>query len=306
MKISKNGTKKIIASVLIAAATLTFASCGKQSDMTKASKERPMMAKGFATSVNSTLADSAMFVAEEAAFESENAGNAAEPDIAEVERKLIKTANMSLKVDNLDNAENQIQNWCSAYGGYIFSSNGWEQSRNYTIKVPVDKFDAALNSLNGVGSLISKSVSAEDVSDQYYDLESRLNTKTILLHRLEAYLKDAKNVEELISIERQINSVQSEVESMQGRMKRLRSQVDYSTIYIDIRSPSVSNFEGWSPFKIKMHELGESLGSFFSGLLVIVIGIIAFGIPLFLVGCLFYWLCFGKVGLIRKFVKKLK
>ena len=194
MKISKNGTKKIIASVLIAAATLTFASCGKQSDMTKASKERPMMAKGFATSVNSTLADSAMFVAEEAAFESENAGNAAEPDIAEVERKLIKTANMSLKVDNLDNAENQIQNWCSAYGGYIFSSNGWEQSRNYTIKVPVDKFDAALNSLNGVGSLISKSVSAEDVSDQYYDLESRLNTKTILLHRLEAYLKDAKNV----------------------------------------------------------------------------------------------------------------
>lgn len=297
--------KNIFTFLLILSISVVFLGCSKNNKSVVGTMAN---AGGMAKKADFAVADS---YAMEAAEESKVMADTAEENFSSdesVERKLIRTGRISLQVESLSEAENQCESWCRKYGGYVSESSVSERNLFMTLRIPEAKFDSALKDIESIGSVKSKSLSAQDVTDSFYDLSSRLETRKILLARLQNYLENAKNMEDLLSIENQLNNVQSEVESMEGRLKRLSDQISFCTLSVDMYLPFNQAEEGYSDssFAEAAAELFHNFSGFLKDLILVIIGIIIFGIPILLVIALFYFVCFGKVGLLRKLFSRIK
>ncbi len=224
------------------------------------------------------------------------------------ERKLIRTGYIRLEVEGLGDFKGKVENWVKNYGGYIASSDEGSSYVNYTVKIPSNRFDEAMGETASFGKLKNKNINSQDVTDRYYDLKSRLETKRVMQERLENYLKSAKDVKDMLEIESKMNEVTSDLEAMQGQMNRLSSQIDFSEITISANLRPNHTESGF-----QMPDVGHKFGNllynvvdFFISLFFTLLYVVIFGIPIILVLALLYWLCFGKIGLIRKLFAKLK
>jgi hypothetical protein len=161
-------------------------------------------------------------------------------------------------------------------------------------------YKAAVDEINGMGRLMSQSESAEDVTLRYYDLEGRLATKKELLKTFQSYLGKAKNIEEILSVEKRIAELQYEIEGTGKELRNLSDRVDYATIELTVLGPTASSPYRGPTLTDRFNELFGNFGSFLSVMLIILVGIVIFGIPVMLLLILFFWLLFGKIGLLKK------
>ena len=224
------------------------------------------------------------------------------------ERKIIKTGSLSYEVKNLSETEEKIVAWLEGFGGYVADTWSNRNNMNVTVKVPSSSFEDAMNSTGDFGELLSRSISTEDVSENYYDLETRLETRKILQKKLESYLAGAKNISDLLEIERQLNDVTSELESMEKQFRRLSNQIDFSTISISCKLPANTTEAGFETpdFLQGLKDFGYNALQFLCNFGLGILYIILVGVPSVLLIALLYWLCFGKIGLVRKLFNKLK
>ncbi len=224
------------------------------------------------------------------------------------ERKLIKTGSISLEVEQLASAEEAVLEWCQSFGGYVASSFNHETNAAFTVRIPAVHFDAAMAAAGNLGRVRSRNVSTQDVSEQFYDLQTRLDTRKILRDRLQAYLTQAANMEDLLGIERELNSTLTEIESMEGRMRRLSNQIDYSTITVDLQLPYRTTDQGfqWPSLDRNVRRFLSNVVDFFVDFVAIVLYIVIFGVPILALLAALYWLLLGKVGLLKRIFKKLK
>jgi hypothetical protein len=224
-----------------------------------------------------------------------------------IERKLIKRGNVNIEVQNLKNAQESVEKWCKDFGGYIESFSENTNSANFNLRIPSVKFDEALNSVGEFGTVKSKNISTQDVSEQFYDLQGRLATKKIMQERLQKYLTQAKDVKDMLQIEKELNNTISEIESMEGRMKRLSGQIEYSSVNIFLELPYRTSDEGfvWPDFLQGFREFLSNCVDFFVGLFGIMVYAIVFGVPIIAILAFLYWLLIGKKGLLIKLFKKL-
>ena len=310
-KLTEKMTKTLLA--LLLAGLFILTGCSKKSTgvygapQVSSLKESKLAMKSYASgarAANAVYSDSVEFeMAEESSdFDSSRSQN------AEYERKLIRTGNITLEVKTVSDAEEKINAWLKSLGGYITNANTWENGAGFTVRVPSNLFDDAMAQAGDFGKVLNRNVSSQDVSDNYYDLQSRLQTKYILRDKLTGYLNQAKDIKDLLEIERQLNSVLEDIDSTEGRFKRLSGQIDFSTIYINMQFergkdeggiilPDVKN--SWNAFV-------STVIAFFWGLLKVVFYIVIFGIPLIALAAFFFWLLFGKIGLLVRLFKKLK
>ncbi|WP_286972052.1 DUF4349 domain-containing protein [Flavobacterium sp. UBA4854] len=156
----------------------------------------------------------------------------------QVEQKIIKEATLKFETDNLENSFAQIQKAIANNKARIINdSEGKDFAtlfRNLTIKVPSQNFDRFINDVSkGVSYFEVKNISAQDVTEQYIDLTSRLKTKKKLEERYLEILKKANKVSEILEIEEQISTIREEIESKEGQLKYLESRVSESTITIE-------------------------------------------------------------------------
>ena len=290
--------------IFIFACSLFLLSCSKKS--------------GQATFANKQLAEAAYedsFVSmrasgiegESPAVYSDSTSDFASAPVSQeiIERKLIRTGNISLEVASLEDGAAAIEAWVSKYNGYVSNSNQYTNSSHFVVRIPADKFDEAINSFAGIGKVKTRSIKAEDVTDSYYDLKTRLETKKLLREKYNQYLKKAENVKDLMEVERNLNDVISEIESMEGRLKLLTNQIDYSTISIYLETEKPVYSPSYSVHKIDFKQIGYNIINFIISLFKLVIYIIVYGIPVLALLFLLYWLCFGKIGLIRRLFKRL-
>lgn len=175
--------------------------------------------------------------------------NAVEQGVTQ--RKLIKNGSMTLVVDNLEQTRNDVVGLIEKHGGYVSNEqySNWEHSSSYnlTVRIPCDKFDGFVAEVEaGKGKIESKSMYINDVTAEYIDLETRLNTKRSYLERYRQLLKSAKSVQEIVSIEDKIRSLEEEIDSTVGRLKYLTNQVEYSTLHLNIRHDDI-NFDPHHP-----------------------------------------------------------
>ena len=231
-----------------------------------------------------------------------------EGPVYEYERKLIRTGNVSLEVQTITDAEDKIAQWAASLGGYVTNANTWQYGAGFTVRVPSSRFDEAMSQVGSFGRITNRSVSSQDVSDNYYDMKSRLETKYILRDKLQSYLSEAKDIKDLPEVERQLNEVIEDIESTENRFKRLSGQIDYSTIYINMSFEHGKDEGGiiLPDVKNSWNEFVSNIIGFFWNLLKVLFYIVIFGIPVIAVAAFFFWLLFGKIGLLVKLFKKLK
>ena len=118
------------------------------------------------------------------------------------------------------------------------AGNGQQANRDSEVtlvcRIPAAQLDAAMDRIAALGKEEGRSTSATDVTDQYADLETRLRNNSALRDRLQVLLKRATKVEDVLAIEKELNRVQSEVETMQGRLDRMKSQVALSALKVTL------------------------------------------------------------------------
>lgn len=291
-------------SVLIAASffALLFVSCGKKNNSVPAKYEYENSYNDVFASKTAvkSLGNSYELNDFEEVFTAEYEYDSSAPVEEGFERKLVKEGNIRIKVDSLDEADSQIESWAKKFGGYVSNSNMSKYTYSYNVRIPSKNFDEAMNVIDGLGKLVSRSINIDDVSERYYDLSGRLDAKKILQQKYSQYLKQAQNMQDLLEIERQLNDVTSELEYIQGQLQRLSNQIDYSTIYITLEAnvPSYTTQRHIKGFAFK--DFLYDVGDFFVGFLKTIIYIIVYGIPILIFVSFMYWLLLGKIGLLKK------
>ena len=239
-------------------------------------------------------------------YTGESAKPAAEtaPPAAETAvRKLVKKAELRLRVEDPAATEKPLAALLEKYGAWPAQAGIYENSRSYVIRVPSASYDAMLADLAGLGKLIRRSEDAEDVTLRYYDLESRLATKRELLKTYQGYLGKASNIDEIMTVESRIANLQQEIDQTGTQFRNLSSLIDYSTISVEFSGPASAYSYSEPTLKEKMSELFSSFGSVASSALVLLMGIVIYGIPAILILILLFWLLFGRIGVLRKLLR---
>ena len=297
--------KSILKSILsLFAATLLLASCGNNSG--KALTDSGIVSAPRLMSKNANF--STVEVAEVAEDDTELKMDYNSPDSYPQDKKLIKTGNVDIEVQSLSQTILAVEQMVGQFGGYISNTNETQSNVYLTVQIPSENFDSVINLVGDFGKIRRKNIYTSDVTDQYYDLETRLLTKRELLKKLQGYLKNASNMDEILKIETKISDVTSELEVMQGQMNRLSKQISFSTITINAKLPPNHTEEGFvfpdakEGFRDFVSNLVEFVFNFFMAVLYIVV----FGTPIVLFLIFLYWLCFGKLGLVKKLFKKAK
>jgi len=144
------------------------------------------------------------------------------------QRMLIYTGQLAMAVANVESSVQATQRLADEVGGYILTMT----ANTITIRVPAKQFFPVLERLKALGQTLSKNVSAQDVADEYVDLQLRLKNAEVLRDRLVAILEKASNVKDTLEVERELNRVREEIERLKGRIAQLDKLIAYSTIEV--------------------------------------------------------------------------
>jgi hypothetical protein len=160
---------------------------------------------------------------------------------ASIDRKLIKNADISLRVDNYQAAVESLKNQVLSYGGYITNESvqttGPEGILNghLQVRVPQDKFDTFLSGMEGLGKVTGRNIYAQDVTEEYVDVQSRLKAYKTKEERLLAILQKSGQLSDILAVENELANTRAQIEAMEGRLRYLDNRTDFSTIGINIQ-----------------------------------------------------------------------
>ncbi|UUC46329.1 DUF4349 domain-containing protein [Flavobacterium cerinum] len=162
-----------------------------------------------------------------------------------IESKIIKNANLRFETSDLNQSYADIQKAVIKYKATIQNDvtgkNNSSAYRDLTVRIPNTAFDTFINDISkGVSHFDRKEISSDDVTEEYIDIESRVNTKKTLEKRYLDLLNKATKVSEILEIEKGLATVREEIESIEGRLKYLQSRVALSTIHIEMYTRNAS------------------------------------------------------------------
>ncbi|MEO7306921.1 MAG: DUF4349 domain-containing protein [Ferruginibacter sp.] len=165
--------------------------------------------------------------------------------------KIIKTATLRLEIKDFKKYNDYVHNTVKQYGAYVAQEDqnlsDEKSETTITIKVPVAQFDPMMNKLPADDSkVMEKKISTEDVTGEVVDTKSRLEAKKQMRLKYLEFLKQSKNMEEVLQVQNEINAIQEQIESAAGRVAFLSNQSAMSTINLSFYQP----MEGYKPTDI--------------------------------------------------------
>jgi len=163
-------------------------------------------------------------------------------NMAEVrsDRMLIWKASLNIQVWSVSNAVNESITFVERKGGFVEKkSDGGEASASLTVRVPAKSFRETLSGIESVGTVTYRNIEGEDVTEDFIDVEARLKNKLVLRDRLKQLLEKATEVKDILSIETELNRVQADIDSMQGRIKSLKGQIEYATVTLHFERKAI-------------------------------------------------------------------
>lgn len=154
-------------------------------------------------------------------------GGEGQVEVARESHLMVYTATITMAVYQVQPNLALVERIAKESGGYLSLRN----DSQITVRVPRARFDAALGAIEKIGDVLHRDVSAEDVTDQYMDLEIRIKNARAMQTRLKQLLEKAA-VKEAIDIEKELARVTQELELFEGKLKLLGDKIAYSTITV--------------------------------------------------------------------------
>jgi hypothetical protein len=221
---------------------------------------------------------------------------------------LVRTAEITVEVKNVDAAARSVRTSAVALGGLVSNestklplgpepvedsdtaSQVADQQSTITLRVPEPKMDDALTSIAKVGREVDRSTSSEDVTATIVDLDSRVTTQTRSVARVRALLDRANSLQDVVTLESELARRESDLESIQARQRALSDKAALATVTVNLRSaeavaqaPEEAGFlagldSGWTALKASTTVVLTVLGA----VLPIAVVIVVIGIPVYL------------------------
>ena len=158
------------------------------------------------------------------------------------QEKIIRTASFTVKTTVYDQDLQALQDLTAQLGGrieHLSSSgdpkNGQTRSASLTLRIPSQRLDEFLSGAQEIGDITAMTQEMQDVSDSYYDVQTRLNTQKEKMARLQSMLQTAADMSDLIEIESAIADTQYQIDRYTSQLKSYDGKVDYSTVYVTVR-----------------------------------------------------------------------
>ncbi|MCH6201802.1 DUF4349 domain-containing protein [Aquiflexum sp. LQ15W] len=189
------------------------------------------------------------------------------PDISQ---KLVRSGGINFQSEDLEKDYQQIKGMLGGFNAYMENesqnNDQFRKGYNLQIRVPSDSYDSLLNVISNLAFKIdNKYSSTDDVTERYYDLQSRIQNKKELEKRYREILSKANEVKDILEIERNLNEVRSDIEMMEGQFNYLSKQIKFSSLQVqfyeelpyELNSPKKKGFwvrifnaldNGWQVF----------------------------------------------------------
>lgn len=231
-------TWSLVLAVLLAAALLGGCGAGKSASM-KATESTASPAPAVAPAAPPSAA------ADKASPSNSTATiPAGAPVIPDADRKIIQNASFDIKIKDGDAAVNKLSATVKASSGWVqdVKQSGTKASGrtiNMTVRVPGSQYTAITTIIRELGDITQQHEWANDVTDQYVDLEARIKTTQTHLDQLNKLYAQGGTIKDMMEVENEVARVTADLESMKGRMRVLSNQVDFSTIVINLYEPGV-------------------------------------------------------------------
>ncbi|MEX2355840.1 MAG: DUF4349 domain-containing protein, partial [Thermaerobacterales bacterium] len=172
-------------------------------------------------------------------------------------RKVIRNADLVVAVDNIDTASRRIMNLTENLGGFVQESQFRRSESSGRIsepggtamlrlRIPAGEFNRLINEIGDQGTIRQERRYGDDISQQYFDSESRLRNLNAQEARYLQLLEQARNVDELIRVENELWRVRSQIESLAGQLRYWDSLVDMATVSVTLEKPGAGDVPGGS------------------------------------------------------------
>lgn len=159
-------------------------------------------------------------------------------------RKIIRNYDISLATNTFDDDLAYINAKLSEFGGYVLSSSlsgskpeaygDSGRSLSMTLRVPAEKASDFVSGVQQFGKVDYIHDYTDDVTDQYFDVDTRLAVLKDQLERLRAIMVETDNLADIITLEERISEVMLQIEELTGTLKRYDALIAYTTIDISI------------------------------------------------------------------------
>lgn len=210
-------------------------------------------------------------------------------------QKIISDAQVEIEVEagKFQTVFDQAMLLADKYGGYLVNSSSYAsgeedsmKSGTVAIRVPSTSFTQALSDVGKLGTLKNQSLSTQDVTEEFVDLEARIKNAEANVQSLISLLEKAETVDEILYVRSVLNTAQDDLESLKGRMRYLEEHTSYSTITMSIYETGVevTSVESWGfvdAVKDGLRNLVKAFNAIIRGLgilvpILIVVGIVAY------------------------------
>ncbi|MBP2616155.1 DUF4349 domain-containing protein [Chryseobacterium jejuense] len=194
-----------------------------------------------------------------------------------VSRKIIKNGEMKIQVGDIKKAQNQVYEIIKKNSAYIqkeeFQNTDMNDNLELTIRVPHKHFDMLISSFSdGMGTVLSKNISSNDVTEEYTDVSIKLANKKIYLEKYRDMLKSATTTKDMLEIQEKIRALEDEIDVAEGTLRFIDDRVNYSTLNLNlykekVRSSATSKIGFGSRFVDSITEGWNSFVAFFLGII---------------------------------------
>ena len=194
-------------------------------------------------------------------------GSSGSPTSTDLQRQIIRTAYVSMRVDDVAQSAIDVRNVAGGFDGVVTdesltadgpdSQTGANSFATITVQVPADRLEAFLSAVTDLGTVDSRTVSAQDVTLQVVDLDARIDALTTSIDRLRELLTRADTVEDLLAIETELSRRQADLDALQAQRTWLGQQVAMSTVTVSL-SPMTYVTSGGAPGFLSGLESGWS------------------------------------------------
>jgi hypothetical protein len=191
-------------------------------------------------------------------------------------RRIIYDAEITVIVTDFSAAEQGIARLVKDHGGYLADvaidrASGEWRSGHWVARIPVDRFDSFLEEVADLGVPTSRRQNAQDVTEEYVDLEARIANAKRLEERILSLLNQSTGeIKDVIEVEHELSRIRGEVEQMQGRLKYLTNRTDMTTVtitareerdYVPPQAPTLSGraTTAWSDSLLALKNVGADL-----------------------------------------------
>lgn len=210
------------------------------------------------------------------------AADQAQQNLPSLDRMIIRTVTMNLAVGNVQETFRQVEQLVGEQRGYLAGSqirqDGDRMMATMTLRVPADPatYQMTLERLRGLAErVVDEQAQAQDVTEEYVDIESRLRNLRATEESLLALLGKAQRIEDIINIQRELTNVRGQIEQIQGRKQALERRAEMATINLTLREVGAFSRPGWSP-GATFEEAVRALGAALRGIAAFLIWLLVF------------------------------